>query len=302
MTIQTSLPNQNRYATLQPKGYQNGLTLLELLISMSLGLLLLVGIGTVYVGSNQTYRVQQDNARLQETGRYALEVIGRSLRQAGYRDVSASSVNPDNPATWTAITGTNGSGTDPDTLTLQYQGTEGDRTCDGDLVTSATAGNLIRDGFNLDNANAELQCDGVISATPAALGTAPYGSPLLDLIEDMQFIYGLDTDGDQSANFYTFNTSLLTTNQANHNTNVLNNNTALTETPRWDHVVNVKVCVLVHSTNLGITTAAQRYLTCNGALGEDTTVANDLATATDTSLRRTFVATFNLRNRVLNTP
>jgi type IV pilus assembly protein PilW len=286
MTIRTRLPNQTRYSTLQPKGYQNGLTLLELLISMSLGLLLLVGIGTIYVGSNQTYRVQQDNARLQETGRYALEVIGRSLRQAGYRDVSASSVNPDIPTTWTAITATNGSGTDPDTITLQYQWTTGDRACDGDVT--GLAGALVRDSFNLDITphpttglpKNELKCQGDINATPPLLGLPPYGQPLLDLIEDLQFLYGVDTDADQSANFYTDAGNV----------------------PNWGQVVNVKVCVLVHSTNLGITTAAQRYLTCNGALGEDTTAANDVATATDTSLRRTFVATFNLRNRVLNTP
>lgn len=274
MNIRTRLPTQNRNRSLQTNKHQSGLTLLELLISMSLGLLLLVGIGTVYVGSNQTYRVQQDNARLQETGRYALEVIGRSLRQAGYRDVSASSVNPDNPATWTAISGTNGSGAAPDTITLQYQWTNGDRSCNGD--SAGTAGDLVWDSFNL--ASAVLRCDGDIYTLPAAPN--PSVQPLLDLIEDMQLLYGVDTDGDQTANLYTDASSVA----------------------NWGQVVNVKVCVLVHSTNLGITTAAQRYLTCNGALGEDTTAANDLATATDTSLRRTFVATFNLRNRVLNTP
>ena len=38
---------------------QAGMTLLELMISLSLGLLLVAGIGTIYVGSNQTYRVQE---------------------------------------------------------------------------------------------------------------------------------------------------------------------------------------------------------------------------------------------------
>lgn len=71
---------------------QGGLTLVEMLIAISLGLLLLFGIGTIFVGSNQTYRVQEENARIQEAGRYALEILGRNLRQAGYADIDRKSV------------------------------------------------------------------------------------------------------------------------------------------------------------------------------------------------------------------
>lgn len=257
--------------------HQAGLTLLEMLIAMTLGFLVVLAIGTIYIGSNQTYRSQEENARLQETGRFALEVIGRSLRQAGYRDVADPAVNPAIGVAWVPITGTDG-GAGPDVITLQYQWTSGDGACDGD--TAGAAGNLVRDGFNLDAANAELQCDGDIAATPAALGVVPYGSPLVSDIEDLQLLYGVDTDGDQSANLYV------------NATGVAN----------WGQVVSVKACVLAHSTRLGTTTGGQRYLTCNGALSEDTNAANDFAAAADTSLRRTFVATFNLRNRVLITP
>ncbi|MEW5769537.1 MAG: PilW family protein [Pseudomonadota bacterium] len=256
---------------------QLGLSLIELLVAMTLTLLLALGIGTIYTGSSQTFRSQEDHARIQEAGRFALDVIGRSVRQAGYRDVSSPNVNPDIAITWTPITGTNGSGSAPDTIALQYQWTSGDRSCDGD--SAGATGNLVRDGYNLDAANLELQCDGVIAASPAALGAVPYGEPLVDGIEDLQFLYGIDTDADLSANRYVNAGSVA----------------------NWGQVVSVKVCVLVHSTRLG-SAASQRYLTCNGALGEDTTAGNDFAVAGDTSLRRTFIATFNLRNRVASMP
>ena len=62
---------------------QKGLTLVELMIAITLGLIVLLAIGSIYINSRQTYRVQEDNARLQEAGKYALEVLGRSIRQAG---------------------------------------------------------------------------------------------------------------------------------------------------------------------------------------------------------------------------
>ena len=62
------------------------------MVALALGLLLIAGVGAVYLGSNQTYRVAQESARIQESGRYALDVIGRSLRQAGYEPVDFRAV------------------------------------------------------------------------------------------------------------------------------------------------------------------------------------------------------------------
>lgn len=63
---------------------QSGLSLVELLISMMLGLIMLSAIGYIYTGSRQSY-VQQDNlARMQENGRFALELLGQEIRMAGY--------------------------------------------------------------------------------------------------------------------------------------------------------------------------------------------------------------------------
>lgn len=63
---------------------QRGLTLVELMISLTLGLLITLAIGYLYTGSRQTYRVNDNVARMQENGRYAMEMIGRDLRMAGY--------------------------------------------------------------------------------------------------------------------------------------------------------------------------------------------------------------------------
>lgn len=65
-------------------GAQRGLSLVELLISITLGLVLLAGITQIFVSSKQGYRVQQSNSELQENGRYAMEYIGQAIRHADF--------------------------------------------------------------------------------------------------------------------------------------------------------------------------------------------------------------------------
>lgn len=63
---------------------QSGLTLVELMISLALGLIITLAVGYLYTNSRQSYRVNDNIAHIQENGRYALEMIGRDLRMAGY--------------------------------------------------------------------------------------------------------------------------------------------------------------------------------------------------------------------------
>lgn len=62
---------------------QNGLSLVELMIALALGMIIVLAVGEVYVGSRQTYRTQDALSRLQENARYAVETISYDLRMAG---------------------------------------------------------------------------------------------------------------------------------------------------------------------------------------------------------------------------
>lgn len=63
---------------------QLGLSLVELMISITLGLLLMAGVVHMFVSSNAVFGTQQNLSRIQETGRLAMEFIGRDLRMASY--------------------------------------------------------------------------------------------------------------------------------------------------------------------------------------------------------------------------
>ncbi|MGB0218762.1 MAG: PilW family protein [Sinimarinibacterium flocculans] len=61
-----------------------GLSLVELMIGMALGLILVLGVTQIFISNKQGYRVQESNAQLQENARFALEHIGRILRHADF--------------------------------------------------------------------------------------------------------------------------------------------------------------------------------------------------------------------------
>ncbi len=63
---------------------QQGFTLVELMVAMTIGLLLLGGVITVLSSSHQTYRVNDALSRLQENARYAFQLLSRDIRMAGY--------------------------------------------------------------------------------------------------------------------------------------------------------------------------------------------------------------------------
>lgn len=245
---------------------QQGLTMVELLVAMTLGLVILLAIGSVYLGSRATYRIQEDNARLQETGRYALEVLGRSLRQAGYWNIPISPVSKATAFGGTAITGTNGASGAPDTVTVQYDGLAGDRDCEGNTLA---ANAVVQDAYRLNGS--DLQCDGNADGTvdPQAL---------VSDIEDVQILYGIDTNNDQSVDQY------------------------VASPANWNQVYSARICVLARSPN-SVNNVPQRFLNCGGALGTFTgTAAFTTAGAGDLRLRRVFVATYSLRNRITNMP
>ncbi len=82
---------------------QRGLSLVELMIGMALGLIVVAGIVYIYLGSRQSYKMQENMARIQENGRYAMEILGREIRMAGYQGCStATFTNTINPQTTAA--------------------------------------------------------------------------------------------------------------------------------------------------------------------------------------------------------
>lgn len=71
---------------------QTGLTLIEVMIAMLLGVFLIGGVIQIFISTKQTYRMQENLSRLQENGRFAVDFLTRDIRMAGYRGCSGRPV------------------------------------------------------------------------------------------------------------------------------------------------------------------------------------------------------------------
>jgi type IV pilus assembly protein PilW len=65
---------------------RRGFTLVELLVAITIGLFILGAAGALFSSSNAAYVAEGDTAGADEAGRYALDVIGRALRQSAFVD------------------------------------------------------------------------------------------------------------------------------------------------------------------------------------------------------------------------
>lgn len=66
------------------KAYQAGMTLIEIMIALLIGAFLVGGVLQIFIGSKQTYRMQEGLSRLQENGRFALDFLAKDIRMAGF--------------------------------------------------------------------------------------------------------------------------------------------------------------------------------------------------------------------------
>jgi type IV pilus assembly protein PilW len=62
----------------------NGFSLLEILLTVALGTILMLGLARIYLGMKNTHRHQESMARLQENARTASAILAKSIHTAGY--------------------------------------------------------------------------------------------------------------------------------------------------------------------------------------------------------------------------
>ncbi len=253
---------------------QNGFTLIELMISMLIGLFLLGAVMTLYLGNKRSYQEQQQFIMLEEAGRNALFELRDTIQHTGYRTADLF------PITNNFITGVvtpsfcNGAGVNAtnsniadatiinstvdaaiDTIGVVYFG---DNTLSTDCSgTALPADCLLRtsidpmaakiyNSFNIVTVGTipELQCAG--SLGPAA-------TTLVKGVENMQINYGVDQNMDGQVDNYM-------------------NATVVASEAAWNQVISVQIAVLVRTLKeVKNTAVAQSY----ALLDKKVTIAAD---------------------------
>lgn len=277
---------------------QQGLTLIEILVAMTLSMVIIAGIGTVYLSSKHTYETRDQMSVMDENARVALEALTKHLEHAGYGSVKKLPINqyfyvsgdPNiTPASCGAavsnVSSTLNLGTfasrstrdnylaaNGDSVSVRFAGDASVFTdcangilppeCRAESAPSMQA-TLIYNTFFVDkdsNGLVNLYCSGTrnSSATSVAQG-----------IENMQFLYGVDTDDNGSADQYL-------------------NATAVGAAGEWQQVVSIKVALLVRSLDVVLpSNTAQSY-----------TLLDVNKTYNDRYQRAVYTTVIHLRNAV----
>ena len=157
---------------------QRGVGLIEIMIGLAAGLVLIGALAYFFLGSRQLNRTQDDVSRMQESGRIALEVMGRAIRQAGAR----ANVNAAFPGN--ALLASDGAGGASDSITVRYDVQDGGEV---DCVGNAVASGPVVYVFTVNPDDRTLRC-----ANSPGGGTVV----VIDNIANMQITYGLDAARD----------------------------------------------------------------------------------------------------------
>jgi type IV pilus assembly protein PilW len=177
------------------KPCQTGLSLIEIMIALLIGAFLLGGVLEVFIGSKQTYRMQGNLSRLQENGRFAIDFLAKDISMAGY---------------WGCLR--------PSTSNVDIAGTN-----DVDNYTDSNGNVIYTDSITLRGAYSQIPAGTCGNPVPVSPPTAPpyYIHPsstvtyrinngvlrkntddLIEGVENMQILYGVDTDSNGSPNYY----------------------------------------------------------------------------------------------------
>jgi type IV pilus assembly protein PilW len=67
----------------------SGFTIIELMVSLTIGLVVTWAVTSLFTSTFQTFKTQDTSSRSQETGRYALSILSQHIRQAGFFELTS---------------------------------------------------------------------------------------------------------------------------------------------------------------------------------------------------------------------
>ncbi|MGB7987796.1 MAG: PilW family protein [Candidatus Methylophosphatis roskildensis] len=213
---------------------QRGVTLIELMIALAIGLLIVLVITSAYMSGIGAQRAQTDLTRLEESARFGFDLVSRSVRRAGFRDTLstysdlyagpiAQEICGADPAVGPSIRATNDLSTvdlgggvvanihnKSDSLTVRYYGQDNPDNTGPDGVVLDCLGNAVRRGTLVqdtiyvaadpaNNNEPSLFCS---TDNPAVVNPADRNLALIPGVESLQLLYAEDTDGDTVTNRY----------------------------------------------------------------------------------------------------
>lgn len=289
-----------------------GRSLVELMIALTISMVILIALVTLFVANKQTYRLTDDKARLDEEGRLALNLISFHLRMAGYGALVSAKPIDVMKAPFTNFLS-------PSQL-QNYSGApklEAIQGCSGGFVDASSVIHVCNNGDRADAIIIRYVVDSNNANVNAAnLPTDCLGQKVVvtpSVVENRFFI--ATNPSTQRSELYCVGNGGTVSNVTSFTSSpqpIVENVSdmrisygldfdgdqsvdafysaeaisALPE-PNWSRVVSAQICLVMMSANNGLTTHRQQYRNCNGAI----------TNASDLRLYSTFSTVVALRSR-----
>lgn len=272
------------------RGPQAGFSLVELMISMVIGMVVVGAVLAAYLGAGATTRTSRAMSQITEDASVALSVLRSGIGMVGYSNPTGLVGNKftksylgkglfgcnttfeDASASIDVLACANGAG--PNAIAVAYEADAANSVVNVDNVPLDCLGNAITAGANPTylaysryyvDGN-KLMCLGPVNDTPDAL---------VDNVVDLQIRYGVAVAANVNKVGYYADADTVGDTPANAN---------------WDNTVSVRLCVVIASAENVLEADGITYRDCDGA---ETTPADG-----DRRLFRAFTTTVVLQNRL----
>jgi type IV pilus assembly protein PilW len=292
---------------------QYGMTLIELMVGLVIGLLLAIIASSTYLYSKQAYNAVTQTSEMEENGRFALTLLARNIQSAGYVSIDPRASGPQGPSD-VKIRGCDFGMTNPKTATATT-----DLTC----LTSTPAGSsrsasisVYYDTDAYTTTGSKFQGFDCLGNAPVTIPSTTGGSPTFEVrsyffvsTSTAQTPYGPTTMGQLScvtdpttvagatATFqaqplipgvHQLAFNYLTPSAVDKNTAQGGNTAAALQTAgTWPQVMAVELCVLTKSIQASGNDTSSQVTDCYG---------NTFTPPPSQSFRK-FTTVVNLRNR-----
>ena len=295
---------------------QQGLTLIEIMISLVIALLITIIVSYVFLGTRRSYSSQDDNALLQENARFGMDIASRMIRQAGYEYSYVNATNDVSRDRCRSVAARMVTGGEllpqvdfgprlfgqgnvgpaaSDRLDVRFCGsgrapapTPADNQivdCDGNGVPGNVVGQASLRVADLDGTGGLprlIDTSGQPQRALVCVNAAGTAQPLIVGVETMQLAYGLDTNGDDAVDQWTV---------AGLMTGV---------TPfLWENVRAVRISLLLRGNSFSLTSATPASASFTHFAGETYSQVTAIAAGSEQLRpRRLYEMTVALRNAV----
>jgi len=169
-----------------PHRAQSGLTLVELLIAMVLGLIVISAVVNPYIGSTRSARFSKGLAYIQENGRYGITTMQRGIRLAGY--APDGDLEPFDMAN-----------SDSEKIAVRVTDLY---DCNG--KSTEKSGGIAVNTYAHNDVDKTITCTGSVGAIPM---------PVVEGVDAMRLLWGIDADGDEVPDNYVVHDDQIDPNQ-----------------------------------------------------------------------------------------